>query len=109
MKYKAQVSVEHFFSKTNITSDFNRKIEIKLSIQCLLSSGHRLMAHIQISLMIYLMSDAPQKWRNNDSALLCDGRLLRVCKIIKISREDFYDTEQLNFRDNRVLKWTWRL
>ena len=55
MEYKDQVSVEHLFSKTNIISDFKRKIEIKLSIQCSLSSGRRLMAIIHIHLMIYFL------------------------------------------------------
>ena len=55
---KDQVSVEHVYSKTNITSDFKRKIEIKLSIQCLLPSGRRLMANIHIHLMIYFLDCA---------------------------------------------------
>ncbi len=47
VEYKGQDSVEHFFS-----SDLKRKIEIKLSIQCSLSSGRRLMAIIHINLII---------------------------------------------------------
>ncbi len=55
VEYKDQVSVEHFFSKTNITSDFKRKIGIKLSIQCSLPSGRRLMAIFHIHLLIYFL------------------------------------------------------
>ncbi len=55
MEYEDQVRAEHFFSKTNITSDFKKKIEIKLSIQGSLRSGRRLMAIIHIHLMIYFL------------------------------------------------------
>ncbi len=40
---KDQVSVDHFFSNSNITSDWKRKIEIKLFIQNAFASGSRLM------------------------------------------------------------------
>ncbi len=49
VEYKDQVSVKQFFSKSNITSDLKRKIEIKLA------SGSRLMGIIHIHLMIYFL------------------------------------------------------
>ena len=55
MESKDQVSVEHFFSKSNITSDWKRKIEIKLFIQSAFASGSRLMGIIRIHLMIYFL------------------------------------------------------
>ncbi len=56
---KDQVSIEHFFSKSNITSDWKRKIEIKLFIQSIFASGSHLMGIIRFHLMIdFLTSKA---------------------------------------------------
>ncbi len=52
---KDQVSIEHFFPKSNITSDWKRKIEIKLFIQSAFTSWCRLMGIIRIHLMIYFL------------------------------------------------------
>ncbi len=55
MESKHQVSVDHFFSKSNITSDWKRKIEIKLFIQSAFADGSRLMGIICIHLMNYFL------------------------------------------------------
>ncbi len=52
---KDQVSVGHFFSKSNITSDWKRKIEIKLFIQSAFAGGSHLTGIIRIHLMIYFL------------------------------------------------------
>ncbi len=53
--WKDQVSIENFFSKSNITSDWKRKIEIKLFIQIANASGSCLMGIICIHVMIYFL------------------------------------------------------
>ena len=55
MEYKDPISVGHFFSKSNITSELKRKIEIKLFIQSDFASGSRLMGIICIHLMIHFL------------------------------------------------------
>ncbi len=60
MESKDQVSVEDFFSKSNITSDWKRKIEIKLFIQSDFASGSHSMGIIRIHLMIYFLECGKQ-------------------------------------------------
>ncbi len=56
IKIKSALSIhKQFFSKSNITSDLKRKIEIKLFIQSAFASGSRLMGIIHIHLIIYLL------------------------------------------------------
>ncbi len=55
MESKDQINIEHLFSKSNITSDWKRKIEIKLFIQSAFASGSHLMGITYIHLMIYFL------------------------------------------------------
>ena len=53
VKIKSVLSI--FFSKSNITSDWKGKIEIKLFIQIAFANASRLMGIICIHLMIYFL------------------------------------------------------
>ncbi len=77
VEYKDQVSVEHFFSESNMTSDLKRKIEIKLFNQCAFASGSRLMGIIRIHLMIYFLECTSSQ----------DSSIDNCCQLLSVMRK----------------------